>query len=215
MRAAPVFLNQESVVAPFPYRLIFLRHGETGYNAENRLQGQLDIALNARGREQARSVGRTLRARIGAEIEQLEATGAFFASPLLRARETMDIVRDAMGLKPGRYKLDARLKELSFGAWEGMTWREVEARDPKGVKARSRDKWSFAPPRGESYAMLAARLRPWLDGLTADAFVVAHGGSARALMALIAGVPPARAAEAPTAQGRALCFENGGCHWIM
>ncbi len=73
MRAAPVFLNQESVVAPFPYRLIFMRHGETAYNAEGRLQGQLDIPLNARGREQARSVGRTLQARIGAEIEQLEA----------------------------------------------------------------------------------------------------------------------------------------------
>jgi broad specificity phosphatase PhoE len=106
-------------VAPFPYRLIFLRHGETAYNAENRLQGQLDIPLNARGREQARSVGRTLRSRIGAELEQLEAAGAFVASPLLRARETMEIARDGMDLSPGGYRLDARLMELSFGAWEG------------------------------------------------------------------------------------------------
>ena len=97
-------------MAPFPFRLIFLRHGETAYNAENRLQGQLDTPLNALGREQARSVGRTLRARIGAEIERLEAAGAFVASPLLRARETMEIVREAMGLEPEGYKLDARLK---------------------------------------------------------------------------------------------------------
>ena len=88
----------------------------------------------------------------------------------------MEIARDAMGLPPGRYRLDADLKELSFGDWEGMTWPEIEARDPKGVKARNSDKWIFAPPGGESYATLAARLRPWLDGLTADAFVVAHGG---------------------------------------
>jgi broad specificity phosphatase PhoE len=202
-------------VAPFAYRLVFLRHGETAYNAENRLQGQRDIPLNARGREQAWSVGRTLRARIGAEIEQLEAAGAFVASPLARARETMEIGRGAIGLAPGRYRLDAVLKELSFGVWEGLTWAEIEARDPTGLRARRNDKWSFAPPGGESYAMLAERLRPWLDGLSGDAFVVAHGGVARALMALIAAVQPAKAADAPIAQGRALRFENGSCHWIM
>ena len=58
-------------------------------------------------------------------------------------------------------------------------------------------------------------LRPWLEGLTGDAFVVSHGGVARALMTLIAGVPPAKAVDAPITQGRALCFENGGCHWIV
>jgi broad specificity phosphatase PhoE len=202
-------------VAPFAYRLIFLRHGETAYNAENRLQGQRDIPLNARGREQARSVGRTLRARIGAEIEQLEAAGAFIASPLTRARETMEIAREAIGLAPGRYRLDAALKELSFGAWEGLTWPEIEARDPAGLRARRRDKWNFTPPGGESYATLAERLRPWLDGLSGDAFVVSHGGVARALMALIAAVEPAKAADAPITQGRALCFENGSCRWII
>jgi probable phosphoglycerate mutase len=126
----------------------------------------------------------------------------------------MDIVRDAMGLGPGRYKLDGRLNELSFGAWEGLTWAEVEARDPEGASVRRKDKWNFAPPGGESYAMLGERLRPWLNGLAGDAFVVSHGGVARALMALIAGVPPARAAEAPIVQGRVLIFENGDCRWM-
>jgi broad specificity phosphatase PhoE len=201
-------------VTPFAHRLIFLRHGETAYNAENRLQGQLDIPLNARGREQARAVGRTLGARIGSEIDRLEAADAFIASPLKRARETMEIARDAIGLPPRRYWLDPVLKEISFGAWEGLTWPEIEARDPKGVRMRRRDKWSFTPPGGESYATLAARVRPWLGGLTGDAFVVSHGGVARALMTLIAGVAPAKAADAPIAQGRALCFENGNCRWI-
>ena len=201
-------------MASFPFRIIALRHGETAHNAENRLQGQLDIPLNARGRDQARSLGKALGAEAGAEIREIDAASAFFASPLVRARETMEIVRDAMGLEPGRYKLDARLKELSFGAWEGLTWRDIEARDPKGLKARSRDKWSFTPPAGESYGMLAERLRPWLDGLNGDTFVVSHGGVARALMTLIAGVAPAKAAEAPITQGRALCFENGDWYWI-
>ena len=198
----------------FPHRLIFLRHGETAYNAENRLQGQRDIPLNARGREQARAVGRTLGVQIGSEIDRLEAACAFIASPLERARETMEIARDAMGLPPSRYRLDPTLKEISFGAWEGLTWPEIEVRDLKGVRTRRKDKWIFVPPHGESYAMLAERVRPWLDGLTGDAFVVSHGGVARALMTLIAGVAPAKAADAPITQGRALCFENGGYRWI-
>ena len=152
-------------VPEFPHRLIFVRHGETAYNAENRLQGQLDTPLNARGREQARAVGGTLRSLMGREIDLLETAQAFFASPLERARETMEIARDAMGLEPERYRLDPVLKELSFGVWEGLTWPEIEVKDPKGLRARREDRWAFAPEGGESYAMLADRLRPWLDGL--------------------------------------------------
>jgi broad specificity phosphatase PhoE len=201
-------------VPEFPHRLIFVRHGETNYNAESRLQGQLDIPLNARGRDQARSVGRILNDRLGIEIERLETAGAFFASPLERARETMEIARDAMGLKPGRYHLDAVLKELNFGVWEGLTWPEVEVKDPKGLRDRRKDRWGFAPKDGESYAMLADRLRPWLDTVNEHAFVISHGGVARVLMVLIAGVPPAKAVDTPILQGKAIVFENGGLRWI-
>jgi len=201
-------------VPDFLHRLIFVRHGETAYNAESRLQGQLDTPLNARGREQARAIGGTLRSLLGPEIDRLDEAEAFFASPLERARETMDIARDAMGLKPGRYHLDPVLKELSFGVWEGLTWPEIEVRDAKGLRARRKDRWAFAPEGGESYAMLAVRLRPWLDSLSEHAFVISHGGVARVLMALIAGVPPAKAVGAPIIQGRALVFENGGYRWI-
>ena len=198
----------------FVHRLIFVRHGETAYNAANRLQGQLDTPLNARGREQARAIGGTLRSLLGAEIDRLDEAQAFFASPLERARETMDIARDAMGLKPGRYHLDPVLKELSFGVWEGLTWLEIEARDAQGSRARRKDRWAFVPEGGESYAMLADRLRPWLDGLSEHAFVISHGGVARVLMALIAGIPPAKSVRTPIIQGRAILFENGGYRWI-
>ena len=108
-----------------------------------------------------------------------------------------------------RYRLDTALKEISFGLWEGLTWPEIEARDAKGLAARRKDKWSFAPPGGESYAMLAERLRPWLDELTGDAFVVSHGGVARALMALVARVAPPKAVNAPIAQA-ARCASRTG-----
>jgi broad specificity phosphatase PhoE len=201
-------------VPEFPHRPIFVRHGETACNAENRLQGQLDIPLNARGREQARTIGGTLRRLVGGEMDRLEEAQAFFASPLERARETMEIARDAMGLTPERYRLDSVLKELSFGVWEGLTWSEIEIKDPEGLRAPREDRWAFAPGGGESYAMLADRVRPWLEGLSEHAFVISHGGVARALMALIAGVPPAKAVRAPIIQGRAIVFENGSCRWI-
>ena len=82
-------------MTPFPHRLIFVRHGETSYNAENRLQGQRDIPLNAHGRDQASAIGKTLRVRLGEEIDRLDAAGAFFASPLKRARETSPAPRSA------------------------------------------------------------------------------------------------------------------------
>ena len=63
-------------MTPFPYRLIFVRHGETSYNAENRLQGQLDVPLNERGRDQARAIGRTLRARLGADFRLMSGDDA-------------------------------------------------------------------------------------------------------------------------------------------
>jgi probable phosphoglycerate mutase len=207
-------LEQESRVTRFAHRVIFVRHGETAYNAESRLQGQLDTPLNARGREQARAIGGTLRTLLGPEIDRLDEAQAFFASPLVRARETMEIARDAMGLERERYRLDPVLKELSFGVWEGLTWPEIAVKDAKGLRARREDRWAFAPEGGESYAMLADRLRPWLDTLREHAFVISRGGVARVFMALIAGVPPAKAVDAPIIQGRAIVFENGSCHWI-
>ena len=86
----------------FPHRLVFVRHGETAYNAENRLQGQLDIPLNARGREQARAVGATLRRLIGGEIDRLEAARRFFRfAPRARAGDDGDRARRDGSRSPG------------------------------------------------------------------------------------------------------------------
>jgi probable phosphoglycerate mutase len=198
----------------FAHRIIFLRHGRTSFNAENRLQGQRDAPLDGKGREQARAVGGFLRGAMGEDIDRIERRGAFWASPLARARETMEIARVAMRLSPQPYRVDPRLMELTFGAWEGCTWAEVEARDPSAAKAREADKWNFAPPDGESYAMLVDRVRPWLDELTGETFLVAHGGVARVLYALLTDMTPAEAAAADIWQGRALIFDKGAAEWI-
>ena len=201
-------------MASIPYRILFVRHGETDYNAGGRLQGQRDIPLNRRGRAQASAIGRALRTAMPEAVAALEAAEAFIASPLIRTRQTMELARAALGLAPSRYALEPALRELTFGEWEGLTWAQVWKQDPAGAQARAGDKWNFAPPDGESYAMLAERLQPWLATRDADCFVVSHGGVARALMTLIAGVSPAAAENADIWQGKAILFEGGGLSWI-
>jgi broad specificity phosphatase PhoE len=202
------------VTLTFKHRLWFIRHGETDFNREGRLQGQQDTPLNAKGREQASAVGRALRKLAGAEMAALNAAGAFVSSPFERTRRTMELALTAMGFEPGTYALDDRLKELTFGAWEGFTWSEIEARDPQGAVARAADKWEFVPPGGESYAGLARRVAPWVEAIAGDVFVASHGGVARALMYLIAGAAPQTAAEVPIQQGRAILFAGGRFEWV-
>jgi len=136
------------------------------------------------------------------------------ASPLSRTRETMTLARAELGLKVDGVRLDDRLKEFTFGRWEGKTWPEVVAQDPQGAAARDRDKWGFRPPGGESYADLAERLRPWLAEQLAPTIVVSHGGVARALMHLVGGLCVERAPLADIFQGRVLVFSTGRFDWV-
>ncbi len=193
------------------HRLIFLRHGETDWNVEGRLQGGQDIPLNAKGRWQAEQAGRTALKILGPAAARAIP---FVSSPLSRARATMEIARAAMGLAPPDYALEPRVSELTFGEWEGLTWPEVQARAPQAAAWREGEKWTFTPPRGESYFMLAQRLQPWLDDLRGETLVVSHGGVARALMATIGGLAPERAALADVWQGRVLVFARGRFDWI-
>ena len=195
------------------HRLVLIRHGETAWNAEGRLQGQEDVPLNPRGRDQAAGAGRALAKWLAREADA-PARYAFVSSPLGRARDTMELARAAMGLAATDYTLDPALLELSFGDWQGLTWPEVEARDPVGAAAREADKWRFTPPGGESYATLAGRIGRWAADLEQDTVAVAHGGVARALFALIGGVPEAKAPRMEIWQGRVLVFSNGTYRWL-
>ena len=180
--------------------LYYVRHGETDYNVERRLQGQQETPLNARGREQAKSCGRVLGDLLAREGRQPDRY-AYVSSPLLRARETMEIMRATLGLDPLAYGLDDRLKEIGYGEWEGFTLGEILARDPHVLARRERDKWGFEPPGGESYCAVARRVGSWYAGIARDTVVAAHGGSARALMVNLNILPAAEAAHAEIAHG--------------
>jgi broad specificity phosphatase PhoE len=192
-----------------PPPIVFIRHGETDWNAEGRLQGQRDIPLNAVGREQAVEVGWRLRKH----VEDLEAL-PWLVSPLSRTRETAEIARRAVGFDPFRYELDDRLRELTFGDWEGCTWKELRAVDPDAVTARAADKWGYVPPDGESYGMLCERMSLWLQTFAKPAIVVSHGGVARVLLVLLAGWDPEGAVGADIWQGKLLMFSDGEAAWL-
>jgi probable phosphoglycerate mutase len=182
--------------------LIFLRHGETDWNRELRFQGQRDIPMNERGRRQAARNGRALSGILAAGEWRL------VSSPLQRSVETMRIALAAAGQAERSFATDPVLMEAHYGDWEGLTLMEIEQRRPQEAQARERDKWGYAPPNGESYAMLSARVAAWLKTLAAPTFMVAHGGVLRALLYHLAGLPAHDAPHLAVPQDRVILFTH-------
>ena len=188
--------------------LYYVRHGETDLNTQRRLQGRRDTVLNAHGRWQAAECGALLRDLFARDHRQPQEF-KYISSPLERARETMEILRATLGLEAHDYEVDARLVEIAYGEWEGLTLTEIEARNGTVLTRRERDKWDFAPPSGESYRQLADRIDAWYRSLTSDTVVAAHGGGVRALMALLKILPEEQAAHAQIEQGVVYVFAAG------
>jgi len=190
-----------------PPSIYYIRHGETDWNVTGRLQGRHDVRLNARGRAQATHCGDILRDLFG-RAGRNPANFDYVSSPLGRARETMELLRPALGLPPDGYRNEPQLAEISFGDWEGFTIAQLHARDPQRIAASAHDKWHFVPPGGESYEMVSSRMRDWYKGLVRDTVAVAHGGTARALIAWLGIVKPAAAPLVDIAQGAVYLFEG-------
>jgi broad specificity phosphatase PhoE len=189
--------------------IYYIRHGETAWNAEGRLQGAQDVPLNDLGRRQAAGAGRIL-ADLFARDGRSEKSLPFVASPLGRARATMELVRGALKLPPGDYAIDARLREIGYGDWEGFTLPQMQALDPALFASRQAQKWTVAPPGGESYVEVQARVADWYHQLTGDTVAVAHGGTARALMVALGFETPDSAADLTIEQGAVYVFGDGG-----
>ncbi|MCF3640169.1 phosphoglycerate mutase family protein [Rhizobium sp. TRM95111] len=191
--------------------LYMIRHGQTDWNAEGRLQGQRDIPMNDFGRGQARANGVALGAVLAGSRERFD----FVASPLGRTRETMELVRGAMGLPPRDYRTDDRLVEVSFGDWEGYTMAEIKMHARERVRERARAKWDFIPPgeNAESYEILSWRIGSWLKDVTRPMVCVSHGGVFRALFKLL-GAEREEAATTPIHQDRILRVDDSGCEWL-
>jgi broad specificity phosphatase PhoE len=166
---------------------VFLaRHGETDYNAEGRFQGLEAVPLNAHGRDQAREL---------AARSALHGFAALWCSPLLRARQTADVVAAALRLTP---REDARLVETDTGEWTNRWFADVRAEDPDRFAAFQRADPEFAFPGGESFRAQTTRVMAALREIgegPRPVLVVCHGMAIRLAFAAL-GAPIAAVANA-------------------
>lgn len=169
-------------------RLVMLRHGQTEFNAGNRMQGQLDTELSDLGRDQAVAAAGVLAKRQPLLI---------VSSDLRRALDTAQTLGERSGLP---VEVDARLRETHLGDWQGLTHIEVDAAAP-GARIAWRNDATWAPHGGESRVDVAARGMPLIAELVADqtewgadeperpVVLVAHGGLIAGLTAALLALP--------------------------
>jgi len=179
--------------------LIIWRHGETDHNASGIWQGQLDIPLSDKGREQA------LRA---AEALAAYSPSVILSSDLERAVDTADTLASRLGLKAGK---DERLREIHAGLWQGMTAGDVAERFPLEQAALAAGEDIRRGGHGESLGQVAERTGAAVDELLAElpagecAVIVTHGVSARTIVASMVGL------DQHTAWQCLAGLQN--CHW--
>ena len=181
--------------------VLLARHGETDSNREARFQGRLDVPLNATGREQAAALA-----------ERVAEAGVvtLWASPLVRARETAEIVGARIGLEP---RLDARLVEVDVGEWEGRLYADVAREDAERFTAYQRPAADFRFPGGEALAEQVERVAAALADVRAlgplPALVVCHGGAIRAALTHRDGAPLERWHEQPVPNTALVALDAG------
>jgi broad specificity phosphatase PhoE len=170
--------------------ILLVRHGETEFNRERRLQGHVDSPLTDLGVRQAQAVASLL-----ADLVEREpaAEWVLVSSPLGRAHRTAEIIGGRLGLG---VRLDERLMEMSWGERDGRLRSELDQLYPDTF---GRSGWAFDAPGGESFEAVSARLRDWMDSLTPEpdrrVIAVSHGVSGRVLRGLYAGLSRERMGE--------------------
>jgi broad specificity phosphatase PhoE len=161
--------------------IYLLRHGQTEFNLEGRYQGQADSPLTDRGRAQARAYGTLLAEHVGA--------ASIWTSPLQRAVETARLM--AKALPEAELHIDDRLREVSFGVWEGMTRTDIAAGWPNVRRQHPPRQWKLFAPGGEGIEPLLSRLGAVLGDAAAlkrDLILVGHGVAGRLIRGLHVGL---------------------------
>ncbi len=181
-------------------RICFVRHGETDWNIELRMQGHIDLALNTQGEAQAVAVGR--------HFSDMQAA-ALYSSDLLRARQTAQPISTALNLP---MLLLPALRERHFGRCEGLTFKEIVEKYPEDARAiASRDPDYAAPGGGESRRQHQTRVLDGIGELVSEhpgqtIVVVTHGG--------VLDVINRRARDLPPEALRDYRIPNAGINWV-
>lgn len=170
----------------FTVTLWLVRHGQTDWNLEGRYQGQTDLPLNATGLAEAERAAALLA---GQPID------AIYTSDLRRAEQTAAAIARACGIP---YRVEARLREIDLGEWEGELFADIKARHPELIEARRRDPLDFRAPGAESLREVAERVCEATDAIAArhpgeTVVIVSHGVALAPLITRAAGEDLAQA----------------------
>lgn len=169
-------------MTPNGTQLLLVRHGECR-DIDGRCIGQTDVALSDHGRAEVH--------RLASHLAGVVAVDRVISSDLSRARHTAEILAAAFG-RP--LEADARLREMSFGEWDGRTWVDIERSDPARYQRWMAAWLTEAAPGGETVADLLARADNWLASVRGEAktlMVVSHAGWIRAALTRLLGRDPA------------------------
>ena len=184
--------------------IYLVRHGQTEFNRERRIQGHVDSALTELGVRQAKAVGRLLR-----DLIREPQGWRIVSSPLGRAHATAELISAKLGGLP--VELDDRLKEMSWGAYDGRLRAELEAQEPETF---GKTGWAFDAATGESYEAVSARVGEWLDSLAPEPerkiIAVSHGISGRVLRGLYANLDRDAASLQDVPQDAVYLLQHGG-----
>ena len=177
--------------------LYILRHGETVWNREGRMQGHLNAPLTATGEDQARRQGAVLATR--------DLGGfAFYTSPLARAVQTAAL---ALADLATEIRTDDRLREIDVGAWSGQLRRDFAP--DAATEGPDGDLSVYARAPGEGLDSVAARARSFVEGLDGPAVIVCHGIVSRFLRCAALGLPDAAWTDLPGGQGNVFHLSAG------
>jgi broad specificity phosphatase PhoE len=160
--------------------IVLARHGITEYNTQGRFLSRTDLPLSDEGRRQC--------AVLAERLHEYRFTHRF-SSPMRRCIETCEIVAPNLSIE-----IDARLREIDFGEWEGHSLEWIEENDGRGLAKRRADPVHFRPPGGESFEDVALRLQPFSERLASlrgdgDLLVVGHRGTLGVLERLLRSLP--------------------------
>lgn len=174
-------------------RLLLLRHGQTAWNQDGRFMGQSDIPLDETGLRQAELAARRLAH---------EPIQTIYSSDLSRAWQTAQVVQrarlgDSTGGPAVHLVAEPRLREMSFGGWQGLTYAQIQEHYPNELAAWEADLLGCSPPGGETLNDLIQRAQAaYLEILVAhpdgSSLIVGHGGTLQTLCCLALGLPPER-----------------------
>jgi broad specificity phosphatase PhoE len=190
--------------------MYLVRHGETEFNRQRRLQGRFDSPLTPQGVAQAEAIGRHLRTL----IEQPEGW-IIESSPLGRTVRTAEIIKSEIGI-PSDVITDHRIREVSMGSWDGLRPEEIEERWPGALGPSTRLSWVGGCPDGETLQAVMARLSDWLESLADERnrVVVSHGISGSLIRGIYANLPQQEMLRLPVPQDSFFELRNGGVQHI-